>query len=1027
MVGRGAPETRNPREAPPGHGGSSLQPAAQLAYRIKSLPMAATVLEVGAHPDDEDTGLHVYLSHGLGARVVFWSATRGEGGQNRRGADLEEALGVVRTWESLQARALDGGEALYGPFYDYGFAKHGEDALQRWGREDVLREVVRAIRLVQPLVLVSRWSGGAGDGHGHHQAIGLVAAEAVDAAADPSRFPELAEQGLLPWRAQKLYRSVAADWQPGEDSHFGELTEEYEQAGYVRIATGDFDPIAGTTHQEQAHLAVNRHRSQGMGFIPAPGPFFSYYHLERSVTSQDGRETGFFDGLDPSLTGLADEPGGGLPVLRERLEAVRVRAESAIAAFRPPAPAPAGLLVAEGATLLHRLNDDLTGFGLPPDAAAALQAYLYRKARDFEDVAAACLGIRAECVLDRARTTPGRPVGVRGRVWNGGPEHVEVARLELDVPEGWLVSRSTEGEIAPPAAGPFEAAYEIYAPEDAPLSTPYWLRDPRTPYRYAWPEGGPLGRPLDPPLVSAVAEVAVGGHVLTLIAPGLHASSFVGGFRHLPLAILPPLTVSPRQVRELVPAGESEALLDLAAHVRCLDPEGTEGTIAIRAPAGWTVEPPAASLRFESSGESRTVHFGVTVPASASPGTYELAFEVESEGRDSAFDLEPVRLPAEGALGPVDDVNCGWEAFHIRRATLSAELVDVEFPSALRCAYVEGMSETILSSLARFDLDITPLDDEELAFADLSHFEAIVVGPNAYNLRDALRENAHRLLAYAAEGGTLIVQYQAYGYDEDGLAPYPFTYHQPHDRVTRPEAPVDVLEPDHSVVTAPNRLTAADFEGWVHDRGLYFFGEWDSRYRPILASADPGEDQRSGGLLVAHYGRGTFVYVGYSLFRQIPAGVPGAIRLFANLIGLAEARIRTRVEVLRSVPLLDELSEPELAEAAHAMAEHTVPAGEYLSRQGHRGTEMFILTDGSVEVVEESAGQERVLSVVQPVESLGDLAVLGHIAHSASLRALDDATVLVLPESELRDWLRRHPDLALRLLARIIAHRDAHR
>ena len=248
------------------------QPASRLIYRLRKLPVAATVLQLGAHPDDEDTGMLVTTSKSWGGRAVYWSATRGEGGQNRRGPEKEEALGVVRTWESLQARELDGGEVLYGPFYDYGFSKHGEDALARWGREDVVREIVRAIRLVQPLVVVSRWNGGSADGHGQHQAIGLVADEAFDLAGDPSAFPELAEHGLAPWEPQKLYHSVAGDWQPGEASHFGEIVEEYEAAGYLRVATGALDPVSGMTFQQQAHLAVNRHRTQGMGFIADPGP-----------------------------------------------------------------------------------------------------------------------------------------------------------------------------------------------------------------------------------------------------------------------------------------------------------------------------------------------------------------------------------------------------------------------------------------------------------------------------------------------------------------------------------------------------------------------------------------------------------------------------------------------------------------------------------------------------------------------------------------------------------------------------------
>jgi LmbE family N-acetylglucosaminyl deacetylase len=1026
MRARAAHQTHPPRAAWPA---SASDPAAAasatspgLAYRVKTLPMAATVLELGAHPDDEDTGMLVHLSHGRGARAVYWSATRGEGGQNRRGPELEEALGIVRTWESLQARALDGGQVLYGPFYDYGYCKHGDDALRRWGREEVVREIVRAIRLVQPLVVVSRWSGGAGDGHGHHQAIGLVAEEAFGAAADGSRFPELAGQGLRPWRARKLYFSVAGDWQPGEASHFGEVIEEYEHAGYVRIATGDLDPVAGATYQEQASLAVNCHRSQGMGFVPTPGPYFYYYRL-----AGGGRDTDFFDGLDPTLTGLADGSDAGLPWLRERLLDVRVCAESAVEAFRPFDPAAAGLLAAEGASRLRELLLELAGPALAGDEPAALEAYVARKARQFDETAAACLGLRVECLLDRPRTTPGRPVGARVRVWNTGPEAVEFVELDRTVPDGWSATEPVASGDGPAGGVLYEASFQFCPPDDAQLTVPYWLHEPRTAYRYAWPESESAGRPLDPPLAGVAVTVAVGGHRLTLGAAGLHTSAFPGGFRRLPLSVLPPLAVSPHQPRELLAAGDAETVLDVAAAVHCLEPGGAVGTIGLRAPDGWAVEPSRIDLGPMTEDETRTVRFEVTVPAGAAPGAYGLAYEVDCGGRESGFDLEPVRLPAEGALGPADKANCGWEAFRIRPAAVSVELVDVRLPATVPFATVEGMPEGILRALARFELDITELGDEELEFADLGAYGAIVVGPNAYNLRSAVRENAHRLLAYVAEGGTLIVQYQAYGYELEGLAPYPFRYHEPHDRVTAPDAPVEVLEPEHPVVTMPNRLTAADFDGWVHERGLYFFGEWDPRYRPILASADPGEPLQAGGLLTAHHGRGTYVYVAYSLHRQIPAGVPGAIRLLANLLGLAEARIRARVELLRGVRLLEDFSEAELSEAAGRMAEHTFHAGEYLTRQGGRGAEMFILTEGQVEVVQESGGAERVLGVVEPPESLGELAVLARAAHTAGLRARGDVTVLVLKEDELHAWLGQHPDLALRLLARIIAHTDPHR
>jgi hypothetical protein len=331
------------------------------------------------------------------------------------------------------------------------------------------------------------------------------------------------------------------------------------------------------------------------------------------------------------------------------------------------------------------------------------------------------------------------------------------------------------------------------------------------------------------------------------------------------------------------------------------------------------------------------------------------------------------------------------------------------------------MKEDILESLDRFGLDTSRLSDNDLEFGELAHFNVIVVGPNAYNIRDALRENAARLLEFAAAGGTLVVQYQAYGYDAPGLAPYPFSYHQPHDRVTDPTAPVEMLAPEHRLLSLPNEIGPEDFDGWVHDRGLYFFGEWDPRYEPILACADAEEEPHPGGLLVAQYGRGVYAYAAYSFFREIPAGVPGAIRLFANLMGLAEAQLQERVAILRRLALLDGFSDAELEELARAMSERTARAGEYLTRQGSRGEELFILLEGTAEAIHEHSGAARVVGVIEAVDSLGEMAVLGNAKRAPGLRAKTDLTVLALAAEELHGWLTRHPELAVRLMARATA------
>lgn len=350
-------------------------------------------------------------------------------------------------------------------------------------------------------------------------------------------------------------------------------------------------------------------------------------------------------------------------------------------------------------------------------------------------------------------------------------------------------------------------------------------------------------------------------------------------------------------------------------------------------------------------------------------------------------------------------------------ATVAVHLIEAEFVRRLRYAYIPGADEEILKALEPFGLDVTLLAPEELSYSDLSLFDTIVVGPNAYLVSDDVRRNAARLLEYVERGGTLIVQYQAYGYEGTGWAPHPFRYHQPHDRVTSPEAPVTLLDPDHPVLSVPNRVTPEDFEGWVHDRGLYFFGEWDKRYVPLLESADPGQEPQRGGLVVASHGRGTYVYAAYSFFRQIPEGVPGAIRLFANLLGLAEARILERVERVRHLSLFSFMKDPQLYEVARLMSERWPDAGEYLCHRGDRGRELYIVLDGGIEVIKGEEGAEMAVHVAGPGEVVGELSVLTDLPRSATLRAANDTKILVMRGTHFREFLREHAGLSERVMS----------
>jgi LmbE family N-acetylglucosaminyl deacetylase len=997
----------------------TMQPRiADLIYRLRSLSMGGAVLHIGAHPDDEDIGLLAYMAHKFGVRAVYWSATRGEGGQNRIGPYQAEALGVYRTWEAMAARIVDGGEALYGPFYDFGYSKNADEALTKWGRTDTVREIVRAIRLVQPQIIVARWTGTPIDFHGHHQAVGRAAIEAFEAAGDPEHFPELEAQGLAPWQPLKFYHSTnnsGGDFSSGGDANFsGRINDDLEQDGVLRINTGEFDPIAGMTYQEQAWLAYNNHKTQAMGLTPAPGDFFYYFSLRKSPVSK--RETGFFDGLDPSLTGLADYPGEGSPILRTKLEHVKAKANDSIQKFQANDPMGASKPLLEGLSSLREIRAGLAKEGLDDNAQKAIDMYLARKIQDFEGVAAQCLGLNLECLTDHARVNPGQKFRITSRLWNHRGITIDEATFTLLVPDDWEV-QSVEAKGSDKESNHPVAINDVTAPEMARLTCPYWLTHPRDRYRYRWPDSEPSVSPFSPSQVNVKCEVSRGEHQITLHKSAALRDSFPGGYRELTLSVVPPISLQPKNNHEFLQIKSSSQRLELQVAVHSnLEYASVEGRLELEVPTGWQVEPGHVDISLKKVGDVETARFTVTIPEDTPADNYLLLYVVRIGNRDYYANLNEVRMADPGLPGIPDKTNCIKEEFIIAPAEVNVHLLDVTFVQGQKYAYVEGASEEVLEALRRFNLDFHLIKDEDMDYIDLSQFDAVVIGPNAYLIRDALRKNAARFLEYVEQGGSLIVQYQGYEYQGKGFTPYPFHYNLPHDRVTYEDAPVTILNPDHFLFNSPNKITDRDFEGWIKDRGLYFFGRWDKRYETLLECNDPGEEPRKGGLLIASYGRGTYLYIGYSLFRQLSSGVPGAFRLFANILALPTARILIRAEFLKNVSLFSFMTEEQLQEVARIMSERWANDREYLCRQGDKASEMYIIVQGEVEIVKKIRSKEKVIRLAKQGEAIGEMAVLGKIPHVAAMRAKGNAHMLVIEAPHFRALTHQHSDISDRMI-----------
>jgi LmbE family N-acetylglucosaminyl deacetylase len=991
----------------------------QLVYRMRGLRSVGNVLQIGTHPDDEDAGLIAFMSHKHGARTVYWSATRGEAGQNRLGRYAGEALGIYRTWESLAARAIDGGESLYGPFFDFGFSKNGAEATAKWGRRELLREIVRAIRVVQPQVLIARFTGEPSDGHGQHQAIGSATLEAFDTAADPSLFPEM---DLPAWRTPKFYQSTGGDWQPGEEASLGKRQPDLERDGYIRIDTGELDPIAGLTYQQQAWLAFNCHQTQAMGFLPARGSFYYYYKLKESRVPTQPREQSFYDGLDPTLLGLLDHPGGGPSDLREKLEAVRSSVDSALLQLNPEDPSPAGFALFEGLGLLNQLRARIASKTGDRCETGALARQLDSKIAAFQEVILACLGLDAECISDRAHVAGGECFRIAAMLWNSRGVRIHSSHFRILLPPGWQVADAAANRTllhSDPPSAESRMEYDVVVAADAPPTTPYWLAEPRDGYRYSVPRDFAC-EAFGAPDVSLECELVLGGQQLFLRRPALWSEPFPGGYRVLPPALLPDVSVRPQIPRVFLPAGPDRHELDLHVTLhRHVGHSGQPVRLQVECPGEWMVTPPLLDIHTGGRGETAAARFRLAIPAGTSAGRYRIEYRLGPGDGRPAVNLEPVWMGAPGLSKPPDAATCVRETFLAKPASVDVHMIDAKFASGLKYAYIRGAAEGLLEAISNLGLSIHVISDDEMAYLDLSAFDAIVIGPNAYLIRDELRKNAGRLLEYVSRGGTLIVQYQAFGYELGGFTPYPFDYSHPHDRVTYPDAPVTILEPQHSLVTRPNQITEEDFDGWIHDRGLYFFGTFDKRYTAILGSNDIGEDLKRGGLLACGYGRGAFVYVGYSLFRQIPMGVPGAFRLLANLLALPEALLMERVERLRTLSFFANLSYEQLVAVAKIISERHETAGAYLCRQGDPGEELFIVTKGEVEIIKRTEAG-IVLRKAGEGQVIGEFAILADIPRAADLRASTDIQLLVISRAHFRALMHQYVEIAENMIRQLV-------
>jgi LmbE family N-acetylglucosaminyl deacetylase len=846
--------------------------ATGLGLALRRVGTTARVLYVTAHPDDEHNGILVRLSRGLGVRTALLTVTRGEGGQNAIGPELFDALGVLRTGELLALHRYDGVEQYFGRAYEFGYSFSVEETFAKWGREETLGDIVRVIRRFRPDVILALPLAGEGGGQ-HHFAAAQLAQAAFRAAADPARF---ADPGLPPWQARKLYEGGIGGFGGAEQS-----------TAAVRVPTGDYDPLLGMTWLQLGARSRAMHRSQGASQVatdlpPAEGRF-RLVDAEPAVTD---READFLDGVDTSFGGLVRFAPGN-ERLASRLAALQARATAARSAFAPQSPEAAVPALATALSEIRALRAELGGLVADTRARAELDSRLADEEGDAEAALALAHGLVLEANADDGLVTPGQSVGVTVTLVDPATPAFELLALELEAPEGWTIERRDGDPKGVPAGrGPRRARFTLTLPAEARPSQPYWrkLKD-RDRHDLLVPADESL--PWSPPPVVARARLSVAGVATSVSAPVVwrYEGRVVGGERRHELTVVPELSVRLSPDVAAIPLAGPRRPLEVRAAVRSYSKQPAPAEVRLELPKGFTADPPSAPLAFAVEGEEATARFRVTPPAALGAGTLAIHAVATRDGRAAR------------------DTVVAIDYDHVERRQLVRPAETRLIALAVRTApgsvvgYVMGSGDALAEAIRQLGVPVTLLTADDLLFSDLGRYTTIVTGIRAYETRPDLRSAHGRLMRWVEAGGHLVVQYnrntmnrlapEAPAPPAGAPSPYvPYPAQLTAERISDETAPLRVLE-RHSFLVTPNPITDADWAGWVQERGIQLLAENDSRYHELLAATDPfpyNPGEKRGLLVDAAVGRGSWTYVGLALFRQVPAGVPGAWRLLANLV-----------------------------------------------------------------------------------------------------------------------------------------------
>lgn len=800
--------------------------SSQIFEALQKLNVLASVLYVAAHPDDENTRLIAYMSNEVKARTAYLSLTRGDGGQNLIGPEIRELLGIMRTQELLAARGIDGGEQRFTRANDFGFSKHPDETLDIWNKDDVLADIVWAIRDFKPDVIINRFDHRrAGQTHGHHTASALLSLEAFDLASDASKYASQLNYTET-WQPKRLFHNTSW-WRYGSQEEFNKI----DKTNMLNFDVGVYYPLKGMSNNEVASLASSQHLCQGFGRMSQRGSQEEYIEFLKG-NPLDGTNNPFA-GIDTSWNRI--EGGKAIGTILENVE-------NNFNFTNPSIHIPE---LVKAYQLLQNVKND---------------HWKTIKTEELTAIIEACAGLYLEASAQSPTATKNEAIVLNIEALNRSNANIQLASYDIT-----SLNSKVDKNISLAANQKINLKEGITIPATTNLTSAYWLDKKGTLGMYSVDNQTLIGKPETPRAITMTFNLSIEGVLIPFEKPVVYRYSQPDkGELYRPFEIVPPVSAN---IKNKVIIFENDQQKDIEVIVKA-GKNNIKGTVQLAYPNNWTVYPEKQNVEILNKGDAQKLMFSVIPPKNQSEGAITPMVTIDGEVYTKELvEIDYSHIPFQTVYLPSES--------KVVRLNIKKRGNNI--------GYIEGAGDVIPESLRQIGYNVTIIKPEQIALENLSEFDAIVVGIRAYNIVDELKFKQKFLLEFVKNGGNLIVQYNTNrGIKVDNLAPYDLKLSR--DRVTDESAEMRILNPEHPLLNFPNKITKNDFEGWVQERGLYFPNDWSSEFTPLLSANDKGESAKDGSLLIAKYGKGNYIYTGLSFFREFPAGVSGAYRLFANML-----------------------------------------------------------------------------------------------------------------------------------------------